>query len=177
MENTKAENLRLADQVLGESNHVLQLSTALEFSEAAQLLAEQAKRSIQIFSHDLEALIYNHEPFIKALTQVAHSHRTSIVQLLVRDTSPAVKQGHRLVNLCQQFPSNVQVRRMADDYQNNTEAFLIADRVGLLFRQENDRYQGRVNFNDPREAGKLLKLFDEVWERGSPVSEVRRLLI
>ena len=171
------QEIRLQDQILGESNHLLKLSTALEFSEAALLLAQQAKRSIQIFSHDLEGPVYNHDAFVSALTKVAHYHRISAVQILVRDTSPAVQEGHRLIAMCQQFSSDVQIRRIADDYKNNTEEFLIADQVGFLFRNEHDRYLGKVNFNDAREAGKLLRLFEEAWERGASASEVRRLYI
>ena len=177
MGESKKEDLRLEDQILGESSQLFKLSTALEFSEAALLLAQQAKRSIQIFSNDLEGPVYNHEAFIKALVKVAHYHRRSMVQILVRDTSPAVKEGHRLIAMCQQFSSNVQVRCIAEDFKNNREAFLVADQVGFLFRNEYDRYLGKVNFNDAREAGKLLRLFDEAWERGSSTSGIRRLFI
>jgi len=177
MAKTETKNGRLEEQILGESNQLFKLSMASEFSEAALLLVQQAKRCIQIFSHDLEGPVYNHEEFIRALTKVAHYHRTSMVQILVRDTSVAVKEGHRLVALCQQFPSNIQVRRIAEDYKNNRETFLIADQVGFLFRNDPDRYLGKVNFNDAREAGKCLRLFDEAWERGGTVSDIRRLFI
>lgn len=165
------------DYVLGESDNEVKLSSVSDFREAALALVLQAKRQVQIYSPDLEASLYDNEPFVRSLARVANSHRTSLVQILIHDPKPAVNEGHRMVELCQQFSSYVHVRRIAEDYANNKEAFLMADQMGFLHRIDSDRYLGTINFNDVNRVGRMVRYFTEVWDRSGPVHEFRRLFI
>lgn len=165
------------DYILGESDKEVKLSSLSDFREAALAMVLQAKRQVQIYSPDLEASLYDNEPFVRSLARVANSHRTSVVQILIHDPKPAVNEGHRMVELSQQFSTYVHVRRIAEDYANNREAFLLADQMGFLHRVESDRFQGAINFNDVNRVGRMERFFTEVWDRSGPVHEFRRLFI
>ena len=169
------EQIDWDSQILGESASIFRLTTHIDFRDAALALAKQATQSIHIFSHDLEAMTYDQAPFLEALTRVAHFHRTTTVQILLRDPSPAVKQGHRLIEVCQRFSSDIKIRCLTEDYENHRETFLIADRTGVLYRDDYDRNLGMVCFKEVHLAEKLLRLFDDAWERSRPASELRRL--
>lgn len=174
---TKHDGPQGQGYVLGETDREIKLSSLDEFCDGVLAIADQAKRQVQIFSPDLEAPLYDNEPFVRSLARVANSHRTSLVQILIHDPKPAVKDGHRIVALCQQFSTYVHVRRIAEDYVDNREAFLLADQAGIVHRISSDRYQGTLNFNDVTRVGRMMRFFSEVWERSGPVPEFRRLFI
>ncbi len=168
---------RLQEAVLGETDTIIQLDSAAEFRVAVLEVVRQASHRIQIFSADLEAVCYDHEDFAAALVKVANYHPVSNVQILVRDASVAVKQGHRLASLCQRFSSSIQARRIAEDYRNRRETYLIADNKGVVYRANEDSYKGYANFHAADTASHLAREFTEVWERSGAEIEFRRLLI
>ena len=161
--------------LLGETSREIQLTTQNDIKNAALELATQSRRCIKIFSHDLEEAIYNHEAFVKAVAKVTQLHRSTYVQILVRDPKPAVKCGHSLVEEAQRLSSHIHIRRISRDFRDNTESFLIADDVGLLFRKHWERYAGVVNFHGVTETLKKLSLFTKAWELGEPETDFRRL--
>jgi len=172
----KPERLTAGDShLLGCSDAVIRLTTHLELRTAALMLARQARQSLYLFSHDLEALIYNQMSFIEALIRVAHQHRTSSVKILVRDPSAAVKAGHRLIEVSQRFSSDITIRCLSEDYADHRETFLVADRIGVVYRDDYGRNQGMVCFSEARLAEKLCRLFNGAWERSRSASAFRRL--
>ena len=54
---------------------------------------------------------------------------------------------------------------------------LIADNTGYIHRQFSDRFDGAASFNDKRMAASLNDRFEEMWERGLPDTNFRRLHI
>ena len=54
---------------------------------------------------------------------------------------------------------------------------LIADEIGYLYRENANRYEGKINFNSPRECKNLLDKFDEMWETALIDKNLRRIHI
>lgn len=144
---------------------------------AALALAQQAQRSLRIFTRDLEAAVYNTQDFVEAVTKLATSSQYSIIHILIQDSGNVVKNGHRLVELSYRLSSKIKLRKPCHEYRNYNEAFLVADESGLIHKRLADRYEGVINFNDPPAARSLAKFFDEVWEKSEPDPELRRLHI
>jgi hypothetical protein len=167
------ENLR--EQALGEDTEQYSLGLWGENREAALALARQARRSIQIFSHDLEPTVYEHQPFIQAILDLARSGRGSRVQILLHDSERVVKYGHRLVEAAQRLPSSIEIRRPGKGHQDYPQAFLLADQRGLLRRKLSTRPESILAFNAPLEARKLSDFFTSVWDLGASDPELRRL--
>jgi len=175
--NIEPDMENIEDLILGESSGALALETKEQHRAAILNLTRQAKRTLDIFTRDLDPPIYNDPAFIEALTALALRSRYSQIRILVQDSGRAIKEGHRLFELSQRLSSFIQLRRPNQDYKDYNEAFCIADERGVLHRRVADRYEGTVDFNAPLEAQKLNAFFNMVWEKAELDPNLRRLHI
>lgn len=166
-----------SEYLLGITHGNIALRSIEQNRETALALAQQANRSIQIATRDMDALLYDNEPFIDALTALARRHAKSHIDILVWDSMAAIKQGHRLIHLAQRLSSYVQIRKPADEHAHYTEAFLVADGIGYMTRNLAERYEGSASFNAPLEARNLSQLFSTMWDKSTPDPQLRRLHI
>lgn len=160
---------------LGQSVEDLVLSDSDECRQVALALASQARQSLDVFTHDLDAALYDTDPFVEAVTALATASRHSRVRMLTRDTERPVKYGHRLIELSRRLPSSIEIRQCHEEYHSTTEAFLVADVDGILHRKHAARYEAMANFHAPKQARMLLQGFDEIWEKSIVPTELRRL--
>ena len=165
--------------ILGESSEELQVETAAENRDTAISLAEQARFSLNIFTPDLDPRVFDNPGFERCVFNLARTHHSTDIRILVQDSSLAVKQGHCLVRLAQKMTSSVFIHNPAREHQRESATFMIVDGVGLLYRPQSTRqnYNAVVNFMAPQRAGELHDFFNEMWERSTPDSQVRRLFI
>lgn len=163
--------------VLGSYDADMAIATPEEACDAAIALTEQARRLVQIFTRDLDAAVYDNQRVASALSALARRSPTSEVQILIQHSRPAVNANHVLVGLCQQLTSYVKVRRVNDDYLLTPDEFLIADKVGFLYRKNYRAYDGMVNFSSGPKAARLDEAFNEIWNISSADPEFRLLHI
>jgi hypothetical protein len=148
-----AENFRRFTELrLGISGMEIELLTRAETRYATRLIVQQCQAGVDIFSRDLDAPLYDQEPFLEALGR-----------------------SHRLIELSRRLSSVIELRQPHPDYRRHNEAFLVADGCGLIHRSLADRYEGTANFYDPVAAQRALAFFTEVWERSESSPEFRRL--
>lgn len=162
--------------VLGGDAEAIYLESSEDQRRAAVALARQARRSLDIFSRDLDKKIFDNRAFLDAVQALAIGHH-GLIRILVKDAGKAVKYGHRLIPLAQRLTSFVEIRRVAEDYKEYNEAFLIADNTGLIQRRQADRFEGVARFNAAMEARELLVFFNEVWRNSAPDSNLRRIYL
>ena len=170
------ENFRqFVELRLGISDIEIELTTRAETQHATDLITTQAQFSLDIFSRDLDPLLYEREPFIDAVSELCRRNRKANIRFLVQDPLTAVRRSQRLVNLSRKLSSSIEIRQPHPDYRHFNEAFLVADECGLIHRGFADRYEGTANFYAPIEARRKLAFFTEVWERSEVNPEFRRL--
>ncbi len=162
---------------LGETPDTIEVDTSTALRMIVQHMTMQATRSINIFTRQLDAMLYDNQPFIDALTALARHSKYATIQILAQDSMPAVKNGHRLIQLGQQLSSYVQIRKVHNDYRNYNHAFLVADAKGVIFREFADRYEAEIDYNKPVRARELFDFFSSVWASSEPDPQVRRLNI
>ena len=162
---------------LGETSDSISLETSDDNRAAAIALVAQARRSLEIFTRDLDKPLYDDPAFIDAVRGLALGARQAAVRILIKDSSRAVKYGHRLIPLCQRLTSFIEVRKPPEEYREYNEAFLVVDGIGCLHRKLADRYEGHAHFHAPIEARKLLAFFEEVWRNSAPDPDLRRLYL
>lgn len=162
---------------LGETADTLAVETLTDCAAVSLALAQQATRTLHIFSRDLDARLYDTEAFLEAVRQLAIRGRFSDIQVLVQGIDTAVKGGHRLIELSRQLSSTIHMRIVHPEFRNNNQAFLVADQVGFLQRGLADRFEGKASFNDPLEARERVRFFTKVWEVSRRDPEVLRLHI
>lgn len=162
---------------LGKTDTEIEVSTAEENRSAATSLVQQASYSIDIFSQDLDADIYNNKEFERSIFELAKKHPNTRVRILVQDSRKAAQNGHCLIRLAQSLTSSVFIHTPSRQHKDEQRAFLVVDKLGLLYRTTTaDRnYKASVNFKSPRRAGELSDYFDEVWEHSTPDVQTRRI--
>jgi len=165
------------DYKLGETEAEVEITTSEENRSAAISLVKQASYSIDIFSQDLDAEIYNNKEFEKALFELARKHPNTRIRILVQDSRKAAQDGHCLIRLAQSLTSSIFIHTPSRQHRDEQRAFLVVDKLGLLYRVTTaDRnYKASVNFKSPRRAGELTDYFDEVWEHSTPDIQTRRI--
>lgn len=157
------------------SDHRRELESWTDNQVAAVEVGTAAKRALRMLTYDLEPQIYGEPDFIEVVRGVATSGRFASVRVLVQDSARAVRDGHRLVELARRLPSFIEMRTPHADHRNLIEAYLVADERALLYRKQADRYEGFVDVDDPLQARRLVREFDQVWGRAAPDPELRRL--
>lgn len=172
------ENFRqFTELLLGISGMEIELQTRAETAHAGELMVQQCRDSLEIFSRDLDAPLYDREAFLQALGALCLRNRKARVRILVQDPATPSRRGHRLLELSRRLSSSIELRQPHEDYRHYNEAFLVADRCGVIQRSLADRYEGSANFNDTVAAQRRLDFFTEVWERSESHPEFRRLHI
>jgi hypothetical protein len=173
----KDDSHALDGAILGETSGKLHLNGVSECRDAAVSLANQAKRSIYIFSYDLDSKIYNQADFLEAVKNLAIRSEHSHVKVLLQNNEKVQREGHRLVQLWRRLTSKIELRRPSPDYIDHTENFLLVDKTGYLHRRLYTDYEATVDFNSRFETNRLCMFFNEVWEQSEPDSELRNLHI
>jgi hypothetical protein len=159
---------------LGQTDELLRVTTRDDCQDLLLALARQAKRSLTIFSYDLEPSLYNSPDFYNAARDVIGTDPNAMIRILVYDISQTIIKGHRLLDLGQRLPSRVQIRQLPKKFHH---AFLVADEIGVLDRRRAERYEATANFNSAGWANNLIHFFNKAWEQSSRTSEVRSLNI
>lgn len=167
----------IAQMKLGKTDVSLHFEYPDDNRILAHSLVSQARNTVDIFTHDLEPVIYDTREFISALTQLAMHSQHSKIRVLIQDPSRCIREGHRMLELGQRLSSYIELRKPGYDHKNFNEAFLIADNTGLLHKHLSDHYEGVVNFNAPLEAGEKTKFFIDAWETAEIDPNLRRIYL
>ncbi len=167
----------LPKQVLGETRGYIDLKGLEDNKQAAIHMVTQGRRSLNLFTPNLDPRIFDNVDFINAVKKLAIHNSRSKVNILILDPSEVVSHGHRIVELARRISSRIFIHRADEEDQTTVNTFMIVDDVGIIRRAHNDRFEGMAEFNNPAEARLLLKTFNEAWERSQPEPELRRLYL
>lgn len=140
-------------------------------------LTQQTSRNIDIISRHFDSSVFDTPDFIEAIKQLSISSQFTRIRILIKNSEPMTKQGHRIIELIQQLTSSIEVRKISEDYKSFSEAFSLFDGKGVIYLYHADRYDGFANFNRPRLVAELSHFFAEVWEHSEPDANLRRLSI
>lgn len=166
-----------AGSTLGVTDGTLLIEDRATLAEISLGLAAQCVRSLTIVSRHLDPSIYDNDAFAEAVKALALSNRKAEIRLFIIDSRPLITTGHRLLELSQRLPSYVHLRAPSRHHRTFNEAMLIADNSGYVHRQFSDRFDGTASFNDKRVVAGLRDQVDQMWERGVPDTNFRRLHI
>ncbi len=168
---------RIEQATLGQSDGKLLVRNPDECRLAALRFALQAQNRVEIFSYDLDAPLYNTEPFIEALKQLALRSEHSRIRILLQDNGRVQKEGHRLIALWRRLTSRIELRRPHPDFIDHQKNFLLADGQGYLQWDLSHRYEGVADFHSPLQTRQYIEFFNDVWERSETDSQLRNLHI
>lgn len=171
------ESHDITDYRLGETNQVLRLDSVEDNRALIEGLLAQAQRYVYIVSRNLDPLLYDTPSVADAISRLVREHSRAHVHILITHPELLVKRGHALVRLAQQLSSKIKLMQPSEERRNFNEALLIVDGVGYIHRDMADRMEGLGSFHDPFHARMAQETFDALWQRATPISDLRPMLI
>lgn len=167
------------DHILGETNEDIIIETAEEGREIVIAMAGQAKHTINIFTQDMDAPLYNNDAFEKHIFDFASNSKNAEIRILVQDSSKAIRNSHRLIRLAHKLTSFISIRNPCEEFKSEKFAFMTVDNVGMYYRTKGDRYNfhASANFMLPPRTVEINSLFTEIWHQSEPDPHTKRFLI
>lgn len=163
------------DCKLGVVNTPTEVTTQQENHAATLQLLRQARHRICIYAPNLDPSIYHKTDVRDTLRQLATRNHHLKIQILVEDIQKIVQDGHLLIELSRRISSYMQIRNIHPDYTDATQSYLLVDGVGILIREDYNRYEGQIHFNAPLLGKQYQTSFTQAWEHGKVDANVRRL--
>ena len=162
---------------LGDSHQALDIRTLEELREASIVMIKQTRRHVDIFSRSLAPPVYDEQDLTDTVKHLILARQRTRFRILIQDSPPSLQRGHRLVRLAQQLSSFIEVRLTSREHAKYLSAFLIVDRIGVIYRTFSDRYEGTAHFNDLTQANELSMFFNDAWENSVSDPNLRRMHI
>ena len=158
----------------------LQGATAVENAAGgvAALLAitAQARRSLRIYSRELDPGLLDDPRALDALRRFATRMRGAEVQILLQDAGTPQRTLAPLLTLAQRLPSVFAFREVREPVDKAyASAFIANDLGGYYFRTLGHRYDGETDLEGAGRARQLRDEFGRFWERARPCTEFRAL--
>ncbi|MCK5395645.1 MAG: hypothetical protein KAJ32_06615 [Gammaproteobacteria bacterium] len=165
--------------ILGETADEIQVDSVDEYQRITLSLIEQARNSIDIFTQDLEAAIYDDKNIEQLIFTLSKRHPNTRIRILVQDSRRPVQDGHRLIRLAQRLTSSVFIHNPSSKYKDEQGAFMVVDDIGLIHRSvaTSRTYKASANFKSPGPAAKLIDYFNTIWEHSISDVQTRRMYI
>ncbi len=159
---------------------VLRGPTAIEHRAAAiatvSALATQARRSLAIYSRDLDPLLFDAPPVLEALRRLATRRGPVDIRVLLHDPAAPQHALAPMLPLAQRLPSVFAFREIRDPVDRAwPSAYVANDTGGWYFRPLEHRLEGEARLDDPARSRQLQQEFTRVWERARPCTLYRAL--
>jgi hypothetical protein len=139
--------------------------TPSEFHAAFDTLLAGTHRLLRVYDHDLSLLDIDHAPRLAALRALCVAGGGRRIELLL-DNISHVAHGHpRLMELVRDFGHVLEIRQADPDAPRPDQAFVLADRHGVLRRADKGATRGTLHEDDPSSAAALHQDFDAMWQR------------
>lgn len=145
-------------------------------SHALQLL-QHNRRQLAILTRDLDKAVFGTAEFTQALSEFSRSSRHTQIQILVKDTKPAIETQHSLIRLAQRLSSKIEVRKSTLEPTNKDMAFVLGDTDKLLYKNDDSVYRGFYNSKATSEIKSLREEFNHLWQYAELEPEFRLLHI
>jgi hypothetical protein len=153
------------------------LDGVTDFRTYSEQLITQSRRSIAILTRDLDALVYATPECVQHLSDFVRSNRNAQVQILIKDTKPAIETGHLLMRLTQRLSSKILVRKMTVEPNNKEMGFMLGDTDKLLYKNDDALHRGFFNSAAASEIKSLREEFNYLWQYGDLEPEFQVLHI
>lgn len=151
------------------------VSTQQEIREAVVQVAKLAQRRLSIFTHDLEAGIYDDPEFLEVIKHMVLSQSYARIRVLIADPTRAIKNGNAFVHLGRRLNTYIEFRHVRKDLRTHAEAFCIADETAIVYRTDASRNEGIADTYEPGVCKKYGSIFDEIWTASEIEVEFRQL--
>jgi len=167
----------LEHAIFRETTTTFNLSSYEQDTLAATKLIEQARDSVNIFSHNLCSAIFDTQQVIHACEKFCLRNPHTQINILVCDSRPITRISHRLLGLSHRLPSSITFKKIAVDINPPEGDFICIDKSAYFQLANHQHYQGICNFSDAGRTAQFLSFFKDAWERSETDPELRSVLL
>ena len=139
--------------------------TPSEFRAAFDTLLAATHRQLRFYDHDLSLLEIDQPERLAALRALCVAGGGRRIELLLDDISRVARDHPRLMLLLRDFGHVLEIRQADPDAPRPDEAFVLADRRGVLLRADKAAALGTLHLDDARDAVLLNQRFEGMWQR------------
>ncbi|MGB5347690.1 MAG: hypothetical protein WBN23_16100 [Woeseia sp.] len=151
------------------------ISTQQEMRQAVIDVARQARRRVSIYTHDLEAGIYDDPDFLDVIKHMVLSQSYARIRVLIADPARAIKNGNAFVQLGRRLNTYIEFRHVREDLRTHPESFCLADETALVYRLDASRCEGIADTYEPSVCKHYGSMFDEIWLASEVAIEFRQM--
>ena len=148
--------------------------------DAQTALAAAARRELLLLTPDLEPACFDQRAFLDAVRALALARcGQQPVRVLCGEPGPALRRGHRLIELARRLPSAIEIKVLPETTGAIAEApgdrVLIADARGYCLRRAANPTRAEVAGDHGAVARQQRRRFDDLWQQAVPSMGLRRL--
>lgn len=162
---------------LGQPGERLDLRTASAINQVAGHMLSQCKRSFYILAPTWEECLFERDNITTGLYELARYSRNSDIRILLHSSDEAVRNNCRIVDLARRLSSYIDVRIQNKSFQSCSEAFMLADKRGVIYQGLSSRYDALADYHSPRLCESLTSNFLEMWAHSHRDPNFRQLHI
>lgn len=154
-----------------------QINDSNEQAEAIINLSAKARKSILIFSNELEPVYYDQPEFISNCKDMLLRHPQCHIKILIQKNENLKKMDHRFIDLMHRLASRIELKLCHEDYQTHPETFMLVDDQGVFLKRTPGRTSATVDFENRRLNDEYHRLFNTVWDQSDYDTSLRQLSI
>jgi hypothetical protein len=166
---------KILKQQLGEGHETLQLGSSSEHAIVAAHMIEQATLRVDIISRTLDARIYDQARIIEGMKTMIRNQNRAEIRIIVRDSGPMVRDGHRVLLLAQRLNTFIRIRALPRHYHEYNTALTLIDDSAYIRQPIADLYEAEASFNDKRTVRDLRAGFEDIWHSSEADPACRRI--
>ena len=134
-----------------------------EYRAAVAEIATRARRTLSIYTTDLEPQIYDTDLFLEPVKRLVLARSHARLRVLISNPGRVSRDGNRFMMMARRLTSYIDLRNVAPEYRSNPCSFIVADDKAIVYRQQATKWEGIVEFDDASVVKRYLAYFDEVW--------------
>lgn len=143
--------------------------TPAEFRTAFDSLLAANPRQLRLYDHDLSLFDLDHLPRHARLRALCVAGGGRRIELLLDEIHHLARDYPRLMQLLRDFGHVIEIRQADPLAPRPEQAFVLADRHGVLLRCDKAALPGTLHADDVRRNLPLSQSFEAMWQR-SPAS-------
>jgi hypothetical protein len=139
--------------------------TPSEFRAAFDALVAGTHHQLRVYDHDLGLLDLHDAARLAALRALCVAGGGRRIEILLDDISRVARDHPRLMLLLRDFGHVLEIRQADPDAPRPDQAFVLADRHGVLLRADKSAIHGALHEDDAARATEVNHSFEAMWQR------------
>ena len=139
--------------------------TPSEFQAAFDALLAHTPRQVRLYDHDLRLFDIEQEARHASLRTMCVAGGGRRIEILLDNISRVARDHPRLMQLLRDFGHVLEIRQADPVAPHPDQAFVLADRHGMLLRADKMAMHGTLHLDDPAGAIPLHQSFEGMWQR------------